>query len=173
MKKLFFLLLIGFFTAACGGKDFSPNEETGLQLARKVTLFQSQGNKQQWLLRADSVDFSDLKSATLKNPELLLKQEGKDSGQVKGETGTFDYPKKLVTIDGNALIESFTERLTIRAERFFYDVDKDRVWSEGKTVITRNGVKVVAKGGVETDSKLAKIEIKKHATHLPKTTQEL
>ncbi len=52
-------------------------------------------------------------------------------------------------------------------------MDKDRIWSDGKTVITRGGAKVTARGGVETDSKLVKIEIKKQTTRLPADAREL
>ena len=160
--------------AACGGSDtFSPTEDAGMQLATQVSIFESKDSQKQWVLRADAVDFSDLKSATLKNPVLLLKENGQDSVQVTGDTGTFDYPHKLVSIDGHAIIKSLTENATITAEQFSYDVDKNRIWSDTKTVITRGGAKVTAKGGVETDSKLSKIELKKQRTRLPARTDEL
>lgn len=174
MKKLAFLLAVLAGLGACGGSDeFSPAEDAGMQLASQVSIFESKDSQKKWLLRADAVDFADLKSATLKNPNLLLKENGADSAGVTGKTGVFDYPSKLVTIEGDAKIQSFTENLLIEAERFFYDVDKDRIWSDGKTVITRGGAKVTARGGVETDSKLVKIEIKKQTTRLPADAREL
>lgn len=174
MKKLTVLLAALLCLGACGGSnEFSPAEDTGMQLASQVSLFESKDSQKKWLLRADAVDFADLKSATLKTPNLLLKENGTDSASVTGKTGVFDYPTKVVTIEGDAKIHSFTEKLLIEAERFFYDVDKDRIWSDGKTVITRGGAKVTARGGVETDSKLAKIEIKKQTTRLPKDAREL
>ncbi len=155
MKKLTLLLTGLVWLGACGGSgDFSPAEDAGMQLASQVSIFESKDSHKKWLLRADAVDFADLKSATLKNPDLLLKENGEDSAGVTGKTGIFDYTAKLVTIEGDAKIQSFTENLVIEAERFFYDVDKDRIWSDGKTVITRGGAKVTARGGVETDSKL-------------------
>lgn len=81
--------------------------------------------------------------------------------------------KKLVTIDGNALITSFAEDVVIATEHVFYDVDKDRIWSDSKTTVTRGAAKVTARGGIETDSKLTKIELKKQSTRLPKTAGEL
>lgn len=173
MRK-FFLFSIIPLLAACGGSEtFSPAEEAGMQLATQVSIFESKDNQKQWILHADAVDFSDLKSATLKKPVLLLKENGRDSVQVTGETGSFDYPSKLVSIEGHAIIKSLTEKATITAEQFSYDVDKNRIWSDTKTVITRGGAKVTAKGGVETDSKLSKIELKKQTTRLPVRTDEL
>ncbi|MGN0017300.1 MAG: LPS export ABC transporter periplasmic protein LptC [Candidatus Avelusimicrobium sp.] len=174
MRKLFLLPAVLLTLAACGGPgDFTPDDNAGMQLATKVSIFESQDNQKKWLLTAESVDFADLQSATLKNPELLLKEDGKDSARVSGDTGSFDYTKKLVTIDGNARITSFTEDVVIATDRIFYDVDKNRIWSDNKTTVTRGAAKITARGGVETDSKLTKIELKKQSTRLPKTTREL
>ncbi len=173
MKKLTLLFAICLLVA-CGKKEeFAPQENTGVQLANRVSIFESKGNQKQWLLTADAVDFADMTRATLKNPELLLKENGQDSARVTGDTGTFDYPNKLITIEGNAKINSLTERVLITTERFFYDVNQDRVWSDQKTIITRDTAKSVARGGIETDSKLRKIEIKQHATRLPQNAGEL
>lgn len=173
IKKIFALLPV-LLLAACGGKEnFSPNEEPGMQLAQKVSIFESKDSQKKWILEAEEVDFADLSSAVLKNPVLLLKENGKDSAKVTGNYGTFDYGKKLVGIRGDAKAESFTQAVTIAAEEFFYDVDKDRVWSDVKTVVTRGGVKVTARGGVETDSKLNRIELKKQTTQLPLDAKEL
>ncbi len=138
-----------------------------------MSIFESQDNQKKWLLTAESVDFADLQSATLKNPELSLKEDGTDSARVSGDAGTFDYAKKLVTIDGNAQIVSLEEDVVIATDHVFYDVDKDRIWSDDKTTVTRGAAKITARGGVETDSKLTKIELKKQSTRLPQTTREL
>lgn len=173
MRK-FFYVLGPLFLAACGGSDsFAPNENAGMQLASKVSIFESKDSQKKWLLTAEAVDFADLQSATLKNPELLLKENGQDSARVSGDAGTFDYSKKLVTIDGHAQIISFTEDVVIAADRFFYDVDKNRIWSDDKTTVTRGKAKITARGGVETDSKLTKIELKKQSTRLPDNANEL
>ena len=87
--------------------------------------------------------------------------------------GTFDYAKQLVTIEGNAVLESLTEKARITAPRFFYDITQDKIWSDARTVITRGTARSVAINGVETNSKLTKIVIKKHATQLPKNRKEL
>ncbi|MGN1058152.1 MAG: LPS export ABC transporter periplasmic protein LptC, partial [Candidatus Avelusimicrobium sp.] len=105
--------------------------------------------------------------------ELLLKEDGKDSARVSGDSGTFDYTQKLVTINGNAEIVSFTEDVVITTNRVFYDVNKDRIWSDDKTTVIRGGTKVTARGGVETNSKLTKIELKKQSTRLPENAAEL
>ena len=174
MRKTCLLLLALCGLCACGNeKEFSPAENAGMQLASNVSIFESQDNHKKWILRAESVDFSSLQNAVLKNPDLLLKENGQDSASVTGKTGTFNYPDKLVTIEGNAKIQSFTENLIITAERFFYDVNNNRIWSDDKTVITRGGVKVTAREGVVTDSKLTDIEIKQQTTRLPEDTREL
>lgn len=174
MRKIFFFPLLLLTLAACGGKDsFAPEDDAGLQIASKVSIFESKDSQKKWLLTAENVDFADLQSATLKNPELLLKENGQDSARVSGDSGTFDYTKKLVTINGNAKIVSFTEDVVIATNRVFYDVNKDRIWSDDKTTVTRGGAKVTARGGVETNSKLTKIELKKQSTRLPKNAAEL
>ena len=174
MKKSVSLLATLFLLAACGKKaPFSPEENTGVQIASQVSIFESKGSQQQWLLTAEAVDFADLSSATLKNPVLLLKQNGTDSARVTGDSGTFDYAKKLVTISGGATIHSLTERTRIVSDTFSYDINRDRVWSERKTTVTRGTAKAVAKGGIETDSKLTKITLKKHTTRVPVSASEL
>ena len=174
MRKLFLLCLALTALAACDtSQEFAPDENAGMQVANKVSIFESQDNQKKWVLQAQSVDFSDMQTATLKNPELLLKENGKDSASVTGKTGSFDYMKKKVSIEGNAKIQSFAQQVVITADRFFYDVNKNRIWSDDKTVITRGGVKVTAREGVVTDSKLNNIEIKKQTTKLPTNTQEL
>ena len=174
MRKIFFFPLFLLTLAACGGKDsFAPEDDAGLQLASKVSIFESKNSQKKWLLTAENVDFADLQSATLKNPELLLKENGQDSARVSGDSGTFDYTQKLVTINGNAEIVSFTEDVVITTNRVFYDVNKDRIWSDDKTTVIRGGTKVTARGGVATNSKLTKIELKKQSTRLPENAAEL
>lgn len=174
MKKYLFLLFAVFLLAACGGqKDFSPEDESDLQLANQVSIFESKDSQKQWILTAEAVNFADLQNATLKNPKLLLKKDGQDTGQITGDSGSFDYTEKLVSIQGHARIEALQEHAVLTTDRFFYDIDKDRVWSDDKTVIVRNQAKVTARGGVETDSKLSKIELKKQTTRLPKQVKEL
>lgn len=173
MKKLM-ALMCTLALAACGGKDkFSPGEEPGLQKAKQVSIFESKDSRQKWMLSADEVDFADLNNAVLINPVLTLKEDGADSAKVTGKYGTFNYEKKLVGIRGGARAESFTQKAVITGEEFFYDVDQDRIWSDKKTAVTRDGVKITARGGVETDHKLSKIELKKQSTKLPKQIKEL
>ena len=174
MSIRFFLFFSLVALYACGGqKDFSPEEESGLQLANEVAIFESKDSQKQWILTAEAVNFADLQNATLKNPKLLLKKNGEDSGRVTGDSGSFDYTQKLVSIEGHAKIEALQENAVLTTDRFFYDIDKDRVWSDDKTVIVRNHAKVTARGGIETDSKLTKIELKKQSTRLPADIKEL
>lgn len=174
MKQSIWGISLLLLLSACNRTEsFSPEEDTGVQIAHRVSIFESKDSQKQWILTAEAVDFADLNTSTLKNPVLLLKQNGQDSARVTGDSGTFDYLKKLVTIRGHAQIHSLTQRVLITTDRFFYDVDKDRVWSDAKTTITRGSAKSVARGGVVTDSKLSKIELKQHATRVPNTTDEL
>lgn len=173
MKNPVILCVFCLLVACAKSENFSPDDNAGVQIANRVSIFESKDNQKQWLLTADAVDFADLTSATLKNPELLLKQDGQDSARVRGDSGTFDYNQKLVTIEGNAQVNSLTERTLITTERFFYDINKDRIWSDQKTTITRGTAKSVARGGIETNSKLTRIELKNQTTRLPKQATEL
>ncbi len=174
MKRLLFFFVSAALLCACHSKSSSSaQDEADTQLATNVSIFSSQENQKKWVLHADTVNFENMQSATLKNPQLLLKQNGQDSATVSGQIGTFDYAKQLVTIEGNAVLESLDEKARITAQRFFYDIAQDKIWSDVRTVITRGTARSVAIHGVETDSKLNKIIIKKHATQLPKTRQEL
>lgn len=164
-------LLVFFFSfvllAACGGADEAQKDEEHEQLATEVSIFASKGNQKEWILLADTVNFADAQNATLSHPSLVLKQDGKDSASITGKIGSFDYLKRLVKIEGNAVIESFTEHLTIKTNRFFYNIDTDTIWSDGKTVIIRDGASITAEKGVETNSKLTKIEFRKQTTRVP------
>ena len=173
MKKSILCCALCLLAACAKPENFSPDDNAGVQIANRVSIFESKDNQKQWVLTADAVDFADLTSATLKNPELLLKQNGQDSARVRGESGSFDYNKKLVTIEGNAQVNSLTERTRITTERFFYEVNNDRIWSDQKTTITRGTAKSVARGGIETNSKLTRIELKKQSTRLPQQASEL
>ena len=173
MKKALTLACL-LLLAACAKKEtFSPDDTGEAQIANRVSIFESKDNQKQWLLTAEAVDFADLKNATLKKPILLLKQNGQDSARVTGDSGSFDYEKKRVTIEGNALINSLTEQTIIAAPRFFYDIEPDRAWSDQKTTITRGTAKTIARGGIETDSKLTRIELKQQTTRLPQDRREL
>ncbi|MBR3603366.1 MAG: LPS export ABC transporter periplasmic protein LptC [Elusimicrobiaceae bacterium] len=171
MKKLAFFFLLTLCLTACSADEENTAGED-LQRAENVTIFESKDSQHKWLLRADEVDFDDLNSAILHNPHLLLRENGQDSAQISGKRGTFDYTKKLVTIEGDALVKSFTEQVTLATERFFYDVENDRIWSDQKTTVTRASAKITARGGIETDSKLTKIEFKKQSTQLPADLKE-
>lgn len=171
MKRIVLCVLIACL-AACS-RPASPLADEDAQLATHVSIFSSKENQKQWVLQAQSVNFENNQRATLKEPRLLLKQNGKDSATVSGTLGTFDYTTQLVSIEGNAVLESLSEKVRITAPRFFYNVQNDRIWSNAKTIITRGTARSVAINGVQTDSKLTKIVIKKHATQLPKTKQEL
>ena len=170
MRKILWGCLV--LLAACGNPQQTIPEEQE-QLAQQVSIFASKDNQKKWILLADSVNFEDMQSAVLYKPSLLLKQDGEDSARLTGNTGSFNYPKHLVTIEGNAVIQSFLENLTISANRFFYDIDSNTVWSDGKTTITRGSAVSIAKGGVVTDNKLSRIELKKHTTRLPISATEL
>lgn len=174
MKPLFIFLVSAGLLCACSTKTSSPSQdEADTQLATNVSIFSSQENQKKWVLHADAVNFENMQNATLKNPQLLLKQNGQNSATVSGHTGTFDYAKQLVTIEGNAVLESLDEKARITAQRFFYDIAQDKIWSDVRTVITRGTARSVAINGVETNSKLTKITIKKHTTQLPKDRREL
>ena len=174
MKSLFVFLLGTVLLGACHSNSSAPaQDEADTQLATNVSIFSSQENQKKWVLHADAVNFENRQSATLKNPALVLKENGQDSATVSGQTGSFDYDKQLVAIEGNAVLESLDEKARITAQRFFYDIAQDKIWSNVRTVITRGTARSVAIHGVETDSKLNKISIKKHATQLPKTRREL
>lgn len=174
-KTLLSLLACSVLLGGCGGSKQAapPEEDAGMQVAEQVSIFSSKDNQKEWLLQAESVDFSGMEKATLKNPQLLLNEDGEKSAQVSGDVGIFDYPQKLVSIEGNAKAVSFTEDVELASARFFYRIDTDRIWSDARTTITRDDAKVTAKGGIETDSKLSKIEIKKQTTRIPKTTKNL
>lgn len=173
MKKLPALFLLTLCLAACGGeKEFSP-DDGDMQRAENVTIFESKDSQKKWLLRADEVDFADMNNAVLTNPHLLLSENGQPDAEVTGKKGTFDYANKIVSIDGNAHVRSFTEQTNLSTERFFYDVENDRVWSDQPTVVTRGNTQVTARGGIETDSKLLVIEFKKQQTRLPQNIKEL
>ena len=173
MRKYGCILLAGLLLTACSENNSSPLEEDDAQVANHVSIFSSKENQKQWVLNAQSVNFENMQNATLKEPRLLLKQDGQDRATVSGNMGLFDYTKQLVTIEGNAILDSITERARITAPRFFYDVGQDKIWSDTRTVITRGSARSVAINGIETDSKLTKIVIKKHATQLPQSLQEL
>ena len=174
MKQLFVLLLTAVLLEACSSKTSTPaQDEADTQLATYVSIFSSKKKQKKWVLHADVVNFENMQNATLKNPALVLKQNGKDSATVSGQTGSFDYAKQLVTIEGNGVLESLDEKARITAQRFFYDIAQDKIWSDVRTVITRGSARSVAIHGVETDAKLNKIRIKKHATQLPKNRREL
>jgi len=172
MKKLYLFLTLATLIACSGSNEEMAANEEHAQLATNVSIFASRENQKEWILLADTVNFSDLQRATLSNPSLLLKQNGQDNASVRGKTGIFDYTKHLVTIDGNAKVQSFAEHLTITAPAFFYDIDTDRIWSDGKTIVTRGTASIVAKGGIVTDSKLNKIDFKNQITKLPVSARE-
>lgn len=173
MKKLPALFLLTLCLAACGGeKEFSP-DDGDMQRAENVTIFESKDSQKKWILRADEVDFADMNNAVLTNPHLLLSENGQPDAEVTGKKGTFDYANKIVSIDGDAHVRSFTEQTNLSTERFFYDINKDRVWSDDPTVVTRGNTQVTARGGIETDSKLLVIEFKKQQTRLPQNIKEL
>ncbi|MBR2866085.1 MAG: LPS export ABC transporter periplasmic protein LptC [Elusimicrobiaceae bacterium] len=173
MKKTAVLLLALLCCSACAKKDDFSAEDGDVQRAEQVTIFESKDSQKKWLLQADQVDFEDLSNAVLTNPRLLLRENGQDSAEVSGQKGTFDYNHKLVSIEGKAKIKSFTQQINLATDRFFYDVDKDKIWSDKKTIVTRGTAKITARGGIETDSKLVKIEFKKQSTRLPENIQEI
>jgi len=163
---------MGLLGACSSSKPFSPDEEE-VQKAKEVTLFQAKDSENQWVLHADEVDFENMTHAVLTNPHLLLRQDGKDSAEISGKRGILDYNDKTVSIEGDARVHSLTQQILLTTERFFYDIDTDRVWSDKKTLVTRGTAKITARGGIETDSKLQKIEFKKQSTRLPAKLQEL
>ena len=171
MRKISFFLCLALCLSACSAEEEKPAAED-LQRAENVTLFESKDSQHKWLLRAEKVDFDDLNSAVLHHPHLLLRENGQDSAEVSGLRGTFDYTKKLVSIEGEALVKSYTQEAVLATERFFYDVDKDLIWSDKPTTVTRGTAQIMARGGIETDSKLTRIEFKKQSTKLPENLKE-
>ena len=173
MKRVLYALAGICFLIACGGNTPPTADDTDGQVATKVSIFSSKENQKEWVLRADSVNFENMQNAELKNPQLVLKQNGQDSALVSGKRGTFNYEKQLVSIEGDALLEAITQQVRITSSEFYYALDSDKIWSDTRTVITRGTAKSIAKNGIETDSKLTKIVLKKHTTRLPDTVGEL
>ncbi len=173
MKRFLTCITSVLWLAACHGTPASVSEDSDGQLATNVSIFSSKENQKEWVLHADAVNFEHTQHAQLSNPQLLLKQKGTDSARVSGERGRFDYEHQQVSLEGDSVLESLTEKIRITAPRFFYDITQDRIWSDARTVITRGTAKSIAKNGVETDSKLSKITLKKHATRLPQNIREL
>ena len=173
--KIKSVLLLSFLLtlAACGGQNNAVSDGEDQQTATQVTIFQAKDSQNKWILHADKVDFEDMTRAILTNPHLLLREDGKDSAEITGKRGIMDYGNKTVSIEGNARVHSLSQQVLLTTERFFYDIDKDHIWSDKKTFVTRGDTKITAKGGIETDSKLRKIEFKKQSTQLPATTKQL
>lgn len=173
LKHVWLLWLpLGLLSACSADKPFSPDEEE-MQRATNVTIFQAKDSQNQWILQADKVDFENTTHAVLTNPHLLLRENGKDSAEVSGKRGILDYDDKTVSIEGDARVHSLLQRVLLTTDRFFYDIDQDRIWSDKKTLVTRGTAKITARGGIETDSKLNKIEFKKQSTRLPINPKEL
>ena len=173
MKLKWHFLLLSVCIAACSSEaSFSPEEED-IQQAKQVVLFESKDSQNKWILHADTVNFEDMVHAVLINPHLVLSENGINSAEVSGKRGILNYAQKLVTIDGDARVHSFKEKALLTTDRFFYDIDKDRIWSDKKTIVTRGKSKITAKAGIETDSKLRKIEFKKQTTQLPLDPKQL
>lgn len=174
MKKNLSWLFIILALGACGSeKNFSPNEDPGMQKANTVSIFESKDSQKRWMLNSKDVDFSDMQNAALDRPELILKENGQDSAKITATRGIFNYPKKTVTLKGKVKALSFTQNLVLETDYMYYDVDKDRVWTNAKTLVTRGGVRTTAKNGIETNSKLTKIEFKNQSTQLPQTVEEI
>lgn len=164
-----FLLLL----AACSHPDTASLDEESGQKATQVTIFQAKDSQNKWILHADKVDFEDMTRAILTNPHLVLREDGQDSAEINGKRGILDYGHKIVSIEGNARVHSLTQQTLLTTDRFFYDIDKDHVWSDKETIVTRGKTKITAKKGIETDSKLRKIEFKNQFTQLPDSVKEL
>ncbi|MBR3632393.1 MAG: LPS export ABC transporter periplasmic protein LptC [Elusimicrobiaceae bacterium] len=173
MNKIILITLLACTLTACSSeKSFSPEEED-VQKANQVVIFESKDSQNKWILQAAEVDFEDMEHAVLTHPHLLLREQGMDSAEVTGKRGLLNYSKKLVAIDGDARVHSFKQKATLTTDRFFYDVDKDRIWSDKKTIVIRGNTKMTAQKGIETDSKLRKIEFKEQITQLPDNPDEL
>lgn len=173
-KRALGILCLCILTAACGSdKKFSPNEEPGMQKANVVSIFESKQSQKQWMLNSKDVDFSNMENAALDQPELILKENGQDSARITAARGVFNYPQKVVTLKGKVKAQSFTQNLVLETDHLFYDVNKDRVWTDAKTVVTRGGVRTTAQNGLVTNSKLTQIEFKRQSTQLPQTVDEL
>lgn len=167
------LLIVVLSLTACSEQDaFSPDDGE-LQQAKQVTLFESKDSHNKWILRAEEVDFQDTEHAVLIRPHLLLRENDQNSAEVSGDRGILNYAQKVVRIEGNARVHSFTENLLLTTDHFSYDINKDLVWSDDKTWITRGNTKITAKKGIETDSKLKQIKFKKQTTQLPTDPAEL
>lgn len=173
MKHLLPALCLLVLLAACSGSGTLSPDEGEKQQARQVTIFQSRDSQKKWELYAEEVNFENTSHAVLLNPRLLLRENGQDSAEITGKRGTLNYDDKLVSIEGNAHIRSYTQQAELATDRFFYDLDKDRVWSDKKTLVTRGGTQITARGGIETDSKLRKIQFKKQSTQLPQDIRQL
>lgn len=168
-----FLLITLLSLAACSEKNsFSPDDED-MQQAKQVTLFESKDSQNKWILQSAEVDFEDLEHAVLVQPRLILRENGQDSAEVSGDRGILNYAKKIVRIEGNARVHSLSENILLTTDHFSYDINKDLVWSDDKTWITRGNTKITAKKGIETDSKLKQIKFKNQITQLPTDPAEL
>jgi len=173
MKKFFFLPVL-LLAAACSNKEtpFS-DEDSGVQTATRVVMYEAAFGLHNWVLEADGASFSETdEEISLTNPQIIFKKDDKEVSRIRGDKGSFSVQKNLIVLEGNVDGKDIKENVSIKTDLLNYDMTAKKIWTDRKFTLTRNGVTVRGQG-LRANGDLTEIEITKQTTTLPRTVKEI
>ncbi len=172
VKRL--LLISILFLAACNGKNSAlSDEESGLQTAKSVVIYEAKNGFHTWVLQAEEAQFyENNEKVSLVKPQVVFKKEEKEVSRIKGDKGSLSLGENLIVLEGNVQGKDIKENVTINTSLLNYDMGQKKIWTDKKFILLRNGVKVEGQG-FKANGDLTEIEITKQTTTLPQTAKEI
>lgn len=119
-----------------------------------------------WILKCRYANINEAESnLTCLGADISVYSQGRLSSQMSSEMAYADFIKRSFYLERNAKVKSYQEDMWLETERIFFDYQTENIFSDTKTVIYKNNLKIICEG-FEAKSNLSNIKIKKHLTKI-------
>lgn len=171
IKSLTLICLLA--CAACAKQDAPQQDSAPAQRGYNITLSESTAGQTAWRLEVKEADFFDGEQyLTLKNPSLILNENGQTNSTVTSLKGRYDVANHLITLSKKVTGVSQKENAKIETEEIFYDTQTKEIWSDSPVRLTRGKITVNG-AGLRANGDLSQIEIIKQKTALPADIKDI
>lgn len=117
-----------------------------------------------WNVFCRFAEIDELKNIfTCINTKILIYKDNKIISEMISEKAFADLNEKLFFLEEKAYIKSYTQGISLKTEKIFFDYKTEKIYSNTKTVIYKDKLEIISEG-FDAKSDLSNIKIKKHTT---------
>lgn len=161
-SNLITLILISIIITSCQ-RNKLPKHPLNTFL-RGFTISSYSKDELKWDLICRFAEIDEFKNTlTCINTKILIYKDKKQASEMISEKAFADLNKKLFFLEENAYIKSYTQGISLKTKKVFFDYKTEKIYSNTKTIIYKDKIEIISEG-FEAKSDLSNIKIKKHTT---------